>query len=36
MKYDHINKGFSILSYRLPYTLKFSGSYSIISNSKAA
>jgi len=35
-KYDKLNKGVSILSNQLPYTLILVLSYSIASNSKAA
>ena len=35
-QYDKHNKGVSIISYQLPYTLKFIKSYPITSNSKAA
>lgn len=34
--YDRLTKGVSIVSYRLPYTLKLVRSYAITSNSKAA
>ena len=36
VQYDKWNKGVSILSYQLPYTLQFIISYPITSNSKAA
>jgi hypothetical protein len=35
-QYDKLNKGVSIISHQLPYTLKFVQSYPITSNSKAA
>jgi len=35
-QYDKQNKGVSIVSHQLPYTLKFVQSYPITSNSKAA
>ena len=35
-QYDKLNKGVSIVSHQLPYTLKFVKSYPITSNSKAA
>ena len=35
-QYDKQNKGVSIISHQLPYTLKFVKSYPITSNSKAA
>ena len=34
--YDKLSKGVSIVSYRLPYSLKLVTSYPISSNSKAA